>query len=92
MVPRHLGSATELASITLLHLVQHVRGFHGGRGAVLDAELHVNLFEVFVHRPRRQSQYFADVAVGLALGDPEQHFDLRWVSEKRWRSTSSSLR
>src|SRR5216684_3984645 len=40
------------------------------RGAVLDAELGIDLLEMLVHRPRAEAQNLADVAIGLAAGDP----------------------
>ncbi len=42
--------------------------------AVLHAELHIDLFEMLVHRPGRQAENIADIAVGFALGDPQKHF------------------
>jgi hypothetical protein len=57
-----------------LYLVQHVCGLDGGGGTVFDAELYVDLFEVLVHRAGRQAEDIADIAVGFALGDPDQHF------------------
>ena len=46
------------------------------RGAVLDAEFRVDLLEVLVDGARAQAQNLRDVAVGLALGQPRQHFAL----------------
>jgi hypothetical protein len=42
----------------------------GGRGAVLDAELHEHLLEVLVYRARADVEDFADFAVGFAAADP----------------------
>ena len=48
----------------------------GRCGAVLDAEFRVDLLEVLVDGARTQAQNLRDVAVGLALRQPRQHFAL----------------
>src|ERR1700747_1430398 len=53
-----------------------IRGDCGRRSAVLDAELGVDLLEMLVDRTRAKPQDLRDVAVGLALGEPRQHFAL----------------
>ena len=54
------------------YLVQRVRRLDGGGSAVLDAEFHIDLFQVLVDRAGAQSQDFADIAIGFALGNPEK--------------------
>ena len=53
--------------------MQDIRRLDRGGGAVFDAELHIDLFQMLVDRAGAQAQDFADVAVRFALGDPEQH-------------------
>src|SRR3984885_9172897 len=54
------------------------RAYRGGgsRGAVFDPELDEDLLQVLVHRARTDVQDLADVAIGLAATDPQQHFRL----------------
>ncbi|QTK80679.1 hypothetical protein AT6N2_C3188 [Agrobacterium tumefaciens] len=54
--------------------MQNMGRLDRGRGTVFHAELYVDLFEMLVHRPGGQAENIADIAVGLALGDPQQHF------------------
>jgi len=53
---------------------QCANGASGGRGAVFHAELDENLLEVFVDRARADVQDRADLAVGLAAAQPQEHF------------------
>src|SRR5229473_7236150 len=46
------------------------------RGAILDAELGVNLLQVLIHGARAEIEDFRNVAVGLAARDPHQHLRL----------------
>lgn len=57
-------------------------GLDGCRGAVLDAELDVDLLQMLVHRAGGKAEDFADIAVGLAFGDPQQHFGFALGEEK----------
>ena len=49
-----------------------MNGAGRGRGAVLDAQFHEDLLEMFVDRPGADVEDFADLAVGLAAADPQQ--------------------
>src|SRR5262245_4685134 len=61
-----------LPPLSALH--QDIGSPHSCRGTVLDAELHIDLLEMLVHRARRKAEDLADIPVGFALGDPGQHF------------------
>ena len=48
----------------------------GGRGAVLNAELRVNLLEMLIHSARTKIENFSDIAVRFATRDPQQYLRL----------------
>ena len=55
------------------------QGGHGngrGSGPGFYAELHIDVLQVFVHRPRAQPEDVADVTIGLAAGHPVQNLHL----------------
>ncbi|PZQ30670.1 MAG: hypothetical protein DI559_15785, partial [Ectopseudomonas oleovorans] len=63
-----IGGAPALGA--LAHRRQRHRG---GGGAGFHAEFHVDMLQVLVHRARAEAEDVADIAVGLAAGDPAQH-------------------
>ena len=57
-----------------IQLPHPLHGHRRRRGARFHAQLLVDALQVFFHRRRAAAQDVADVAVGLALGHPVQHF------------------
>ena len=81
--PPAAPSATERASdvalpvpISSAAICQRPHGHGGGCGPIFDAELHKHLFQMLVHGAWTDGQYFADVAIGLAATQPQQHLRL----------------
>src|SRR5690242_12494401 len=70
------GAPPQQPSFGPRSLPARLRGKGCGRGAVFDAKLCVDLFEMLVYGARAQAQDLRDVAVCLALADPRQHFAL----------------
>src|SRR4029078_9114802 len=62
-----------------------VQGPRDGGGARLDAELLVDVLQVLVHRARADAEDLADVAVGLAGGEPADHFPLAFGEPRERR-------
>src|SRR6478752_7572089 len=61
-------------------------------GAILHSELGIDLLEVLVDGARTQAQDLRDIAVGLALGQPRQHFALAGRKSKFAREIGGSIR
>ena len=62
----------------LLHVAGQFRCKTGRRRPVLDAELWINVFEMFSDRCHRYSEDCCNLTVRLAATDPKQHLALAW--------------